>query len=234
VNYTPKQLQILRTIYQYQQQHHYSPTYAELAQALHVTTITIYEHLEALERKGAIRRRRHEARSVELVAEKCPVEIQQRAALRIRGTLVSGGVAAAVTLDPTEEMALAAVFGVAPNMYALRVSGSSMAEDHVLDGDVIIVSTCSDGGKAANGADIKTDGVEIKAKGADIKAGGLDGVKDGETVVALDERGQPRLKRLYREGRKIRLQALNPASPPVVVDRVHIEGIFKGLVRKAR
>ena len=63
MNYTPKQLQILQMIYQFQQQHNYSPTYAELAAALKVSTITVFEHLEALERKGAIRRRRHEARS---------------------------------------------------------------------------------------------------------------------------------------------------------------------------
>ena len=61
MNYTPKQLQILRMIYEYQKGHGFSPTYAELAKDLGVSTITVFEHLEALERKNAIRRRRHEA-----------------------------------------------------------------------------------------------------------------------------------------------------------------------------
>ena len=59
MNYTPKQLQILRLIQSYQRDHGYSPTYAELAKELNVSTITVFEHLEALERKGAITRRRH-------------------------------------------------------------------------------------------------------------------------------------------------------------------------------
>src|ERR1043165_4954911 len=67
MNYTPKQLQILKLIQRFQDEHGYSPTYAELAKQLGVSTITVFEHLEALERKNAIRRRRHEARSVEII-----------------------------------------------------------------------------------------------------------------------------------------------------------------------
>lgn len=66
MNTTPKQLEILRLIYEYQTERGYSPTYAELAKRIKVSTITIFEHMEALDRKGLIRRRRHEARSVEI------------------------------------------------------------------------------------------------------------------------------------------------------------------------
>ena len=76
MNYTPKQLQILKLIYQYQTEHGFAPTYAELAKNLSVSTITVFEHLEALERKGAIRRRRHEARSVEIIDALEPVRRQ--------------------------------------------------------------------------------------------------------------------------------------------------------------
>ena len=214
MNYTPKQLQILQMIYQFQQQHNYSPTYAELAAALKVSTITVFEHLEALERKGAIRRRRHEARSVEIVEEKFLAEARQRAGLQIRGALAARGTAPDAALGPTEELTLAAVFGSGPNTYVLRVIGDSMAADHILDGDLIVIAG-------------RQDGSEVSAGSGDI-------VDDGQTVVVLDDSGQPRLKRLYREGGKIRLQDSNPKLPSVIADRVRIKGIYKGLLRRAR
>lgn len=90
MNYTPKQLQILRMIYDYQQENGYSPTYAELARQLGVSTITVFEHLEALERKGAIRRRRHEARSVEITEPTFLRQTQQQGRmLPVRGAIAA-------------------------------------------------------------------------------------------------------------------------------------------------
>jgi hypothetical protein len=66
MNYTPKQLNILNLVKKYTLEHGYAPTLAELAIELKVSTVTVFEHLEALERKGALTRRRHEARSIEL------------------------------------------------------------------------------------------------------------------------------------------------------------------------
>jgi len=203
VNYTPKQLQILRMIHQYQQEHGYSPTYAELAKELHVSTITVFEHLEALERKGAIRRRRHEARSVEITEPKFLAETQHRVGFPIRGTIAAGSPIEAIMTEPAEELSLAGVFGARPNTYVLRVRGDSMVDDHIMDGDMIVIE-------------------------------GRETALDGEIVVALDDANQATLKRLYHEGGKIRLQPSNLNMPPIVVDRVRIQGVFKGLLRKAR
>jgi len=67
MTYTPKQIQILKLIQDFQNENGYSPTYAEMAKKLNVSTITVFEHLEALEKKKAITRRRHEARSIEII-----------------------------------------------------------------------------------------------------------------------------------------------------------------------
>jgi repressor LexA len=66
MNYTPKQLEILKIIKQSQQDRGYSPTYAEIAKIMDVSPVTIFEHVRALEKKGAITRRKYEARSMEL------------------------------------------------------------------------------------------------------------------------------------------------------------------------
>ncbi|MCW8130797.1 MAG: transcriptional repressor LexA [Planctomycetota bacterium] len=140
MNYTPKQLQILRLIYDYQQQHGFSPTYAELAKDLGVSTITVFEHLEALERKGAIRRRRHEARSVEIIEPNFLREQGNRKTLPLRGSIAAGKPLEAV--ETSEEVPIGDVFGPSHNTFVLKVKGDSMIEDHIVDGDMIVVEGC--------------------------------------------------------------------------------------------
>src|SRR5476649_1892695 len=106
MNYTPKQLQVLRMIYEYQKEHGYSPTYAELGKQIGVSTITVFEHLEALERKNAIRRRRHEARSVEIIEPNFLREQSTRKSLAIRGEIAAGAPIEAVQVETAEELPL--------------------------------------------------------------------------------------------------------------------------------
>jgi len=137
MNYTPKQLHILRLIYDYQHAHGFSPTYAELAKQLSVSTITVFEHLEALERKGAIRRRRHQARSVEIIEPHFLREYGGKRTLPLRGCITAGKPIEAV--ETHEEIPIADVFGSASNTYVLKVKGDSMVDDHIVDGDLIVV-----------------------------------------------------------------------------------------------
>jgi repressor LexA len=206
MNYTPKQLQLLQLIWNYQQEHGYSPTYAELAKMLGVSTITVFEHLEALEKKCAITRRRHEARSVEITAPQFLLEQAQRETLPLSSLPLKGTIAAGAPIEALEESGsvtmLGDVFNCKPNYFALNVKGDSMIDDHIMDGDLIIVESR----QTAN---------------------------DGEIVVALDDNNQATLKRFYRENGKIRLQPSNPTMPPIIVDHCKIQGVFKGLVRKA-
>lgn len=148
MNYTPKQLQILRLIYDYQQQHGFSPTYAELAKDLGVSTITVFEHLEALERKGAIRRRRHEARSVEIIEPNFLREQGTRKTLPLRGSIAAGKPIEAV--EASEEVPIGDVFGSSHSTFLLKVKGDSMIEDHIVDGDMIVV----EGSESARDGDI--------------------------------------------------------------------------------
>lgn len=56
--------------------------------------------------------------------------------------------------------------------------------------------------------------------------------QNGETVVALLEGGEATLKRFYREDGKIRLQPANAQMPPLLLDRVEIQGVVVGIFRK--
>ncbi len=55
---------------------------------------------------------------------------------------------------------------------------------------------------------------------------------NGETVVALLEDGTATLKRFYQEGKRVRLQPANSRMPPLVLDRVDIQGVVVGIFRK--
>src|SRR5207237_6406811 len=60
---TPKQLNILIAIRDFRVRNGYSPTMQELADQLGVSKVTIFEHIEALEKKELILRARNRPRS---------------------------------------------------------------------------------------------------------------------------------------------------------------------------
>lgn len=56
--------------------------------------------------------------------------------------------------------------------------------------------------------------------------------RDGETVVALMESGEATLKRYYREKNRIRLQPANTKYSPIYTDKVEIQGVVVGVLRR--
>src|SRR3712207_8820443 len=75
MNLTPRQLDVLVAIRNYRHLHGYSPTMQELADQLGTSKVTIFEHVGALEKKRVLRRDKHQARSLEIVAgERLPDE----------------------------------------------------------------------------------------------------------------------------------------------------------------
>ena len=66
--FTEKQLRIMEFIQQFRDERGISPTLEEIASNFGVTKITVYEHINQLERKGALKREKFRARSIELIA----------------------------------------------------------------------------------------------------------------------------------------------------------------------
>src|SRR2546423_15446043 len=87
---TPKQLNILIAIRDFRVRHGYSPTMQELADQLGVSKVTIFEHVEALERKSLILRARNRARSLEIAPQvKLPDE-DKPTSFPVVGTIAAG------------------------------------------------------------------------------------------------------------------------------------------------
>jgi repressor LexA len=134
---TPKQLKILIAIRDFRVRNGYSPTMQELADQLGVSKVTIFEHVEALERKELILRARNRARSLEVAPTvKLPDE-SKPASFPIVGTIAAGQPIEAI--ETRETLELENLFNTRHGTYVLRVKGNSMIDDHIADGDYVII-----------------------------------------------------------------------------------------------
>lgn len=134
-----RQRQIVDFIAQYIQKNGYSPTLKEIAEALGVSSLaTIHEHLQALQRKKIIKKHEGTVRGIELI-DRTFIKINDSVDLPFLGYIAAG--------SPIETNTdTNASFKVSPELisgkkraYVLQVKGKSMIEDHIEDGDYIVV-----------------------------------------------------------------------------------------------
>ena len=134
MNFTEKQLRIMEFIQQFREERGISPTLDEIASNFGVTKITVYEHVNQLERKGALKREKFRARSIELLA---PVEERKaRYSMPLMGNFREG-----LPIEATEEredLNISEMLPYGRNFFALRVRGNELTNDHLTDGDLII------------------------------------------------------------------------------------------------
>jgi len=131
MNLTPKQLKIYDFVRSYAEANGYSPTLQEIATHFGVSTVTIFEHLNALEGKGLIKRSKHKTRSIEVLDD------GRKMLLPIKGTIAAG--VPIETIEESESLHLEELFEIDKNPYILRVRGVSMIDEHICDGDYVVV-----------------------------------------------------------------------------------------------
>ena len=135
---TEKQIRVLRYFRDYRNDHGLSPTLEEAAEALGVSKITIHEHLNQLARKGAIHRDKAKARSVAILKDPdARREPEVRSSLPVLGIIAAGRPIEAV--EDREELEISELVPTGEGIYLLRVRGKSMIEDHIDDGDLVVV-----------------------------------------------------------------------------------------------
>ena len=174
----------------------YPPTVRELGERLGLhSSCTVQRHLEALERKGFIRRSPTKARTIEIMRGLKPVS-KSAADGGLMSLPVVGTVTAGMPILAVEniEDSLALPKSMLPDgeCFVLRVMGDSMINAGLFDGDLAVVK---------------------KQETAD----------NGDIVVALLD-DEATIKRIFRENSRVRLQPENPALEPIIVDHVSILG----------
>jgi repressor LexA len=143
---TRRQKQVLEFIASYQRDFGYSPSYEEIAEALGLASLaTVHKHIATVERKHYLRRGFNQSRSLELT----PKYFQEQRRLRREAPVAEipllGRIAAGQPIESVpgqERLELGGILG-RDDIYALEVRGDSMIEDHICDGDVVLVERTS-------------------------------------------------------------------------------------------
>ncbi|MCR9216195.1 MAG: transcriptional repressor LexA [Phycisphaerales bacterium] len=203
MNLTPKQLTILRLIRDSRVRSGYSPTMQELADELGVSKVTVFEHVEALIKKGALAREPNKARSLSIASNVALPDEEKPVSFPLIGKIAAGY--PIEKFEDNDELNLAELFGPSVGRvnatYALCVDGDSMRDEGILDGDYVIVER-------------------------------RDTARNGDRVVALLPNGETTLKTYFKEADHIRLQPANPEFEPIRVKECKIQGIVVGVMRR--
>jgi len=110
----------------------YGPTVREIGQGFDIKSPNgVMCHLKALEKKGLIIREGFSARAIQLVDYH-----PNSAGLPFLGLVAAGSPTQAVAQD--ERLEFNDLFGGSDH-YVLRVRGSSMIDDHIQDGDYVVI-----------------------------------------------------------------------------------------------
>lgn len=161
---TPRQLSVLTQIETFQNSRCYSATIGELAAALNVSRPTVFEHIAALREKKLIAQSSGRARCLQLTAQgKHLIDTARRlesasdygeAASTERadeGWILAGRVCAGYGIEAVEEpqpFTMTSLFGGQEGQFVLEVTGNSMKDAGILDGDYIV---CRPSATAENG-----------------------------------------------------------------------------------
>jgi repressor LexA len=133
---TRRQKQILSFLETYIRSNGYAPSFEEIAEQFDLNSLaTVHEHLTNLEQKGYIRRTHNERRAIEMVPRQGQTGATE---LPLLGQVAAGEPIEAIPQPET----IAVPNDLLPrrgSAYVLRVRGDSMVDDHIQDGDYVVV-----------------------------------------------------------------------------------------------
>lgn len=108
----------------------------ELGDTLGVTKVTVFEHVGALEKKGLLRRAPYKARSLELTS-RASFPDERPTAFPLVGRIAAGRPIEAIS--ERETIDLEDLFQTRSGVFVLEVRGDSMIDEHIRDGDYVVV-----------------------------------------------------------------------------------------------
>ena len=213
---TKRQYRVLAFLDAFVRRKGYCPSYDEVRKALGLASLaTVHKHMNTLQRKGYIRRDPNRSRSIEVIDRRPMIEAN---ALRAESESETGPVKNARSLSllgriaagrPVEAFANQEILSLQElvgnkNAYVLQVKGDSMIEDHICDGDYVVVESTN---RADNGDTVVA-------------------------LVEGNEATLKRFYR-ERDGR-LRLQPANSSMAPIFMEtgELEIQGRVIGVLRK--
>ena len=203
---TKRQKEVLDYLVSFLNKRGYSPSFEEIAHGLKLTSLaTVHKHLSTLEKKGFIRRGYNQSRSIEVT--QLPKPVREQVIERHSASLpLMGRIAAGRPLEAIEDRASISLgdFTRGQHTFVLQVKGDSMQDDHILDGDYVVIEQ-----------------TQVANQGEIVVA-----------LVANEEATLKRFYR--EAAGKIRLQPANSQMSPIIVPAsdVKVQGRVIGVLRK--
>ncbi|MHC4509774.1 MAG: transcriptional repressor LexA [Planctomycetota bacterium] len=144
---TPRQLQLLKMVAGFCQNQCYSPTLGEMASELGLSRSTVFEHIAELRKKGLLCGSPNRARSLTLsprasellsaFAERSfAFNPDEPSSIPLAGMVAAGAPLEAV--ENIESLSLSGCFGTGDDLFALEVTGESMVNEDIREGDYVI------------------------------------------------------------------------------------------------
>lgn len=193
-----KQRRIFEYIRDFIDEHDYPPSIRQIQEACAISSTSVVDYnLRILERMGYIRRDREVSRAIEVTHG--GARRGRIVPVPIIGTIAAGQPIPVPTADtwqadPSDSIEVSPdMLGNRENVYALRVKGTSMIDALVNDGDVVLLEATTS-------------------------------AKDGEMVAAwLKKEQEATLKKIFREGDRVRLQPANTTMEPIYTEAGNVE-----------
>ena len=132
---TKKQKAILDFVKSFQKEKDYPPTLEEIGKKFKLSSVgTVYQYIDALQKKGYIQRKKGYARSLELYEQKGSDLVE----IPLMGIITAGAPIEAIR-NPEPIDVPKSMLSRTGRHYALKVKGDSMIDEGIFDGDTIIV-----------------------------------------------------------------------------------------------
>jgi repressor LexA len=204
---TKRQKEFLEFLAGFLDKRGYSPSYEEIAEGLDLASLaTVHKHIQALEAKQYLKRGFNQSRSLEIGVKYYDEQRQHRQAPPSLEVPLLGRIAAGAPVEAIagEETLNFGDFTGDPNTYALKVRGESMIEDHICDGDYVLIEKAT------------------QARNGEIVVALVNGM---ETTLK---------RFYVEPGDRVRLQPANAAMAPIFVPSaaVQIQGKLLAVLRK--
>lgn len=213
---TKRQFRVLAFLDSFVRRNGYCPSYDEVRKALGLASLaTVHKHMNTLQQKGYIRKDPNRSRSIEVIDRSPMIEADALSgkgdndlgpmygaeSLPLLGRIAAGRPVEAFANQ--ESLSLQEFVGNR-NVYVLQVKGDSMIEDHICDGDFVVVESTN---RADNGDTVVA-------------------------LVEGNEATLKRFYR-DRDGR-LRLQPANASMAPIHMEQgeLEIQGRVIGILRK--
>ena len=200
-----RQEKILSFIQAFYEQNSYPPTIRDIQKACSISSTSVVNYnLNLLEKAGYLKRAGNISRGIELVGGPMSETIPILGSIAAGEPLGIPGQDSWTNGEPLDSVNLSPdFFGNKKDVYALKVKGTSMIDALVDDGDTVIIEPSG----SSNNGDMIVAWLKLE-----------------EAVT---------LKRIYREGDRVRLQPANPLMEAIYVnaDNLIIQGKVIGIIR---